>query len=227
MLKIRKRRIFEDDANQQQPTDANQQQPTDANQQQGQQQAQQPQQTQQPQQGQQQQQGQQPADANQQQAQQQNPEDAKKAEELQAKVKEILEKNLNNVYWAICNDVAAYIQQQIPDFKQGNEKADAAIKAWEECKKDPKEETYKAFLQAFEQFGTPEQAAGGGQQQGQQPQQAQQQPQQGQQSADQNQQQNVNASYDTKSFSDRLNEKLQIKLQKQYYNSICEKYNRY
>lgn len=155
MAKILKRkRLFEDDfqnagqAAQQQPVQqpAQQQQPTQ------QQPVQQPQQAQ-PQQQQQQDQNQQ---QNQQQQQQQNQQQQQQQQQIQQKVGEML-KNLENAYWAIGNNVPEEIQKAIPEFKVDNEQAKPIIDLWNKFKEKPDQNSYNAFINAFKQFGIPQQ----------------------------------------------------------------------
>lgn len=161
MVKIKRKKLFEDDFNTQ-------------NQQQGQQSAQQPvqqQPTQQPIQQPVQQPAQQPQQqqANQQQPQQQtnqnqqpqqqvqqDPQQQQKQQETQQKVAEIM-KNMENTYWSIAYDVPSEIQKVIPDFNNNNQEAQPIIKLWDEFKKAPDQNKYTAFINAFKQFGVPQQ----------------------------------------------------------------------
>ncbi len=225
MIKIRRRKpIFEDDQNttqQSQPaaTPAPAQpaaQPQQNNTQTPQQPAtntQQPNQTQDQNNNQQQQQNQ-PQDQNQQQ-QQPNPNAQKVQDTL---------KQMENTWWMISVNLPEEIQKNIPDFKQGNQQADAAIKAWNDFKQNPSEDTFKTFLNGFKTFG----GLGDGQNNAngnngqQQPQQNTTQNSQQSTSAQQPQQ-NVNAGLKAAySFKKNLMENLAIAKKKQYYNSICE-----
>lgn len=155
---LKRKRLFEDDfqnnqaSQQQQPQQQQVQQQVQQPQQQAQQNQQVPQNTQVQNQNQQQPQ--------QQQQQQQQPpvqpqltqQEMQKYQEIQQKVGEIL-KNLENVYWAIGNDVPAEIQKAIPDFKQENQQAQPIIKLWNDFKAKPEQNTYNAFVNAFKTFG--------------------------------------------------------------------------
>ena len=213
MIKIRRRKpIFEDDqTTQQQPTTGTTTQPvatpapvnnttTPAAPTQPQQPAQQPAQpnnTNTPQQ---------PADQNNQQQQQQpNPNAQKVADVL---------KKMENTWWMISVNLPDEIQKDIPDFKQGNQQADNAIKAWGTFKQNPTEDTFKQFLEGFKAFGGVNNDQTNNQQNGQQPAQQPAQPQT-----------NVNAGLKAAySFRKNLMENLEIANKKKYYNSVCEDY---
>ena len=218
MIKIRRRKpIFEDDqTTQQQPTTGTIAQPaatpapannttTPAAPIQPQQPAQQPAQpnnTNTPQQ---------PADQNNQQQQQQpNPNAQKVADVL---------KKMENTWWMISVNLPDEIQKDIPDFKQGNQQADNAIKAWGAFKQNPTEDTFKQFLEGFKAFGGVNNDQTNNQQNGQQSA-APAQPQQPAQP-----QTNVNAGLKAAySFRKNLMENLEIANKKKYYNSVCEDY---
>ena len=132
MAKILKRKkLFEEDFNQ---TGQTTQQPVQQPAQQQQQPAQQPAQ-QQPQQ--------------QQNQQQQN-------NDIQQRVGEVLRK-MENAYWAISNNVPEEIQKSVPEFNKDNEQAKPIIDLWEKFKGDPNQTTYNAFVDAFKNFGVPQQ----------------------------------------------------------------------
>lgn len=158
---------------------------------------------------------QQPADQNNQQQQQQpNPNAQKVADVL---------KKMENTWWMISVNLPDEIQKDIPDFKQGNQQADNAIKAWGAFKQNPTEDTFKQFLEGFKAFGGVNNDQTNNQQNGQQsaapaqPQQPAQQPAQPQT--------NVNAGLKTAySFRKNLMENLEIANKKKYYNSVCEDY---
>lgn len=223
MIKIRRRKpIFEDDQNtQQQPTTGTTAQPaatpatgttTPAAPTQPQQPAQQPAQpdnTNTPQQ---------PADqSNQQQQQQQQPNPNAQ------KVADVLKK-MENTWWMISVNLPDEIQKDIPDFKQGNQQADNAIKAWGTFKQNPTEDTFKQFLEGFKAFGGVNNEQANNQQNGQQPT-APAQPQQPAQQPAQQPQTNVNAGLKAAySFRKNLMENLEIANKKKYYNSVCEDY---
>ena len=218
MIKIRRRKpIFEDDqTTQQQPTTGTIAQPaatpapannttTPAAPAQPQQPAQQPAQpnnTNTPQQ---------PANQNNQQQQQQpNPNAQKVADVL---------KKMENTWWMISVNLPDEIQKDIPDFKQGNQQADNAIKAWGAFKQNPTEDTFKQFLEGFKAFGGVNNDQTNNQQNGQQSA-APAQPQQPAQP-----QTNVNAGLKAAySFRKNLMENLEIANKKKYYNSVCEDY---
>ena len=218
MIKIRRRKpIFEDDqTTQQQPTTGTTAQPaatpapannttTPATPAQPQQPAQ-PNNTNTPQQ---------PADQNNQQQQQQpNPNAQKVADVL---------KKMENTWWMISVNLPDEIQKDIPDFKQGNQQADNAIKAWGTFKQNPTEDTFKQFLEGFKAFGGVNNDQTNNQQNSQQPA-APAQPQQPAQQPAQPQT-NVNAGLKAAySFRKNLMENLEIANKKKYYNSVCEDY---
>ena len=158
---------------------------------------------------------QQPANQNNQQQQQQpNPNAQKVADVL---------KKMENTWWMISVNLPDEIQKDIPDFKQGNQQADNAIKAWGTFKQNPTEDTFKQFLEGFKAFGGVNNDQTNNQQNGQQsavpaqPQQPVQQPAQSQT--------NVNAGLKAAySFRKNLMENLEIANKKKYYNSVCEDY---
>ena len=223
MIKIRRSKpIFEDDQNtpqQQQPTTAPTQPATQPQQNTTQTPQQQVNNTQQPNQTQdqnQQQQQNQPQDQNTPQQQQPNPNAQKVQDTL---------KQMENTWWMISVNLPDEIQKNIPDFKQGNQQADPAIKAWNDFKQNPSEDTFKTFLNGFKAFGglSDNQNNANGNN-AQQPQQntntTLQQP-----TTTQQPQQNVNAGLKAAySFKKNLMENLAIAKQKQYYNTVCEDY---
>ena len=158
---------------------------------------------------------QQPADQNNQQQQQQpNPNAQKVADVL---------KKMENTWWMISVNLPDEIQKDIPDFKQGNQQADNAIKAWGTFKQNPTEDTFKQFLEGFKAFGGVNNDQTNNQQNGQQPA-APTQPQQPAQQPAQSQT-NVNAGLKAAySFRKNLMENLEIANKKKYYNSVCEDY---
>lgn len=215
MIKIRRRKpIFEDDqTTQQQPTTigttaqpAVTPAPAPTQPQQPAQQPAQPNNTNTPQQ---------PANQNNQQQQQQpNPNAQKVADVL---------KKMENTWWMISVNLPDEIQKDIPDFKQGNQQADNAIKAWGTFKQNPTEDTFKQFLEGFKAFGGVNNDQTNNQQNGQQPA-APAQPQQPAQQPAQPQT-NVNAGLKAAySFRKNLMENLEIANKKKYYNSVCEDY---
>lgn len=156
---------------------------------------------------------QQPADQNNQQ-QQPNPNAQKVADVL---------KKMENTWWMISVNLPDEIQKDIPDFKQGNQQADNAIKAWGTFKQNPTEDTFKQFLEGFKAFGGVNNDQTNNQQNGQQPA-AQAQSQQPTQQPAQPQT-NVNAGLKAAySFRKNLMENLEIANKKKYYNSVCEDY---
>lgn len=158
---------------------------------------------------------QQPADQNNQQQQQQpNPNAQKVADVL---------KKMENTWWMISVNLPDEIQKDIPDFKQGNQQADNAIKAWGAFKQNPTEDTFKQFLEGFKAFGGVNNDQTNNQQNGQQSA-AQAQTQQPAQQPVQPQT-NVNAGLKAAySFRKNLMENLEIANKKKYYNSVCEDY---
>lgn len=158
---------------------------------------------------------QQPTDQNNQQQQQQpNPNAQKVADVL---------KKMENTWWMISVNLPDEIQKDIPDFKQGNQQADNAIKAWGTFKQNPTEDTFKQFLEGFKAFGGVNNDQTNNQQNDQQPA-APAQPQQPVQQPAQPQT-NVNAGLKAAySFRKNLMENLEIANKKKYYNSVCEDY---
>lgn len=207
MIKIRRRKpIFEDDQNTQQQPVAT---PTVA--------PVQPQQTtQQPTQPNNTNTQQQPVDQNNQQQQQQPNPNAQKVQDTL--------KQMENTWWMISVNLPEEIQKNIPDFKQGNQQADPAIKAWNDFKQNPSEDTFKAFLNGFKAFGGVNNDQTNNQQNPQQPTTP---PAQSQQPTQQQAQPqtNVNAGLKAEySFRKNLMENLEIANRKKYYNSVCEDY---
>lgn len=152
MIKIRRKRLFEDDAttnNGQQPAAQPQQnntqpaaqpaQPAVPNNQQPQQNTNNQQQNQQPDQNQQQQ------NQNQQQEQQPNP--------VQQSVQELL-KQFENIYVMVANSVPDMIKEKIADFKPDNQQAAPVIKLWDAFKAQPSEQTFNAFIDGFKAYGS-------------------------------------------------------------------------
>lgn len=158
---------------------------------------------------------QQPADQNNQQQQQQpNPNAQKVADVL---------KKMENTWWMISVNLPDEIQKDIPDFKQGNQQADNAIKAWGTFKQNPTEDTFKQFLEGFKAFGGVNNDQTNNQQNSQQPAVPAQTQQPAQQPAQP--QTNVNAGLKAAySFRKNLMENLEIANKKKYYNSVCEDY---
>lgn len=210
MIKIRRRKpIFEDDqTTQQQPTTGTTAQPAVTP-------APAPTQSQQPAQPNNTNTPQQPANQNNQQQQQQpNPNAQKVADVL---------KKMENTWWMISVNLPDEIQKDIPDFKQGNQQADNAIKAWGTFKQNPTEDTFKQFLEGFKAFGGVNNDQTNNQQNSQQPA-APAQPQQPAQQPAQPQT-NINAGLKAAySFRKNLMENLEIANKKKYYNSVCEDY---
>lgn len=195
MIKIRRKKIFEDDA--QQPVQNNNQQVNN----------QQPAQntyqnnSQQPQSN-----NQQPVQQNTNQNQQQNAQQSQQPQQNPnaEKVKNLVSQLANNAWLGVASSIPELIQKEIPDFKEGNQAAEPAIKAWGTFKSNPSEENYKAFISAFETYGgvNPDD-----------------------QNNQQQVQQNVNAGAKAAySFNKKLMENLAIANKKKYYNSIAENY---
>lgn len=222
MIKIRRRKpIFEDDQNTQQPTATGTTAqltatpahvPANNTTTQATNQPQQP--AQQPSQPNNTNTQQQPTDQNNQQQQQQpNPNAQKVADVL---------KKMENTWWMISVNLPDEIQKDIPDFKQGNQQADNAIKAWGTFKQNPTEDTFKQFLEGFKAFGDVTNDQANNQQNRQQPATQPQQPAQQQPAQPQT---NVNAGLKAAySFRKNLMENLEIANKKKYYNSVCEDY---
>lgn len=175
-----------------------------------------------------QQSAQQPAQPNNTNAQQQQPADQNNQQQQQQpnpnaqKVADVLKK-MENTWWMISVNLPDEIQKDIPDFKQGNQQADNAIKAWGTFKQNPTEDTFKQFLEGFKAFGGVNNDQANNQQNGQQPT-APAQPQQPAQQPAQPQT-NVNAGLKAAySFRKNLMENLEIANKKKYYNSVCEDY---
>lgn len=153
--------------------------------------------------------------SNQQQQQQPNPNAQKVADVL---------KKMENTWWMISVNLPDEIQKDIPDFKQGNQQADNAIKAWGTFKQNPTEDTFKQFLEGFKAFGGVNNDQTNNQQNGQQSA-VPAQPQQPAQQPVQQPQTNVNAGLKAAySFRKNLMENLEIANKKKYYNSVCEDY---
>ena len=146
-IRIKRRRLNEDD---QQPMQQPMQQPQQNNQQQ--QTQQQPQQNNQQQQNQNQDTVQQQTQQTNQQ-QQQNIQQVTQPNKYEQKIQEVLKK-MENTYWMIAVNVPEEIQKDIPDFRQGNQMADPIIKIWNDFKANPNQENFNAFIDAFKTFGT-------------------------------------------------------------------------
>lgn len=128
----------------------------------------------------------------------------KAMKERHEKVSQMLDK-LKNVYWAISTNVPQEIQALIPDFKKENEEAKTSIDAWDKFKKEPNENNYKTFVDAFSKYGeettqTSEQVA-----------------------YNAVEVQNISESI-SKTFGDRLNNKLAGAKKQSYYNNVLETY---
>ena len=120
---------------------------------------------------------------------------------------------MENTWWMISVNLPDEIQKDIPDFKQGNQQADNAIKAWGTFKQNPTEDTFKQFLEGFKAFGGVNNDQTNNQQNSQQP------------AAPAQPQTNVNAGLKAAySFRKNLMENLEIANKKKYYNSVCEDY---
>lgn len=81
-----------------------------------------------------------------------------------------------DVYWALSYNLPEEIQKAVPDFKQGNQSADAGIKSWEAYKQNPSQQSFQTLISELSKFGA-------------QPNQEQQQPVQNAQPVQQQQQQ--------------------------------------
>ena len=148
MAKILKRKkLFEEDFNQTGQTAQPAQQPAQPAQQPAQPAQQPAQPAQQPAQ---------PAQQPQQQVQPQQQQQQQQNNDIQQRVAEVLKK-MENAYWAISNNVPDEIQKSVPEFNKDNEQAKPIIDLWEKFKGDPNQTTYNAFVDAFKNFGVPQQ----------------------------------------------------------------------
>lgn len=76
--------------------------------------------------------------------------------DTQKAVSELLQ-SMSNTYWIMANNVPEIIKSKLPDFKPENQEAKPIIDLWDAFKKDPNENTFNAFINAFKNFGTPQQ----------------------------------------------------------------------
>ena len=106
----------------------------------------------------------QPAQQPQQQVQPQQQQQQQQNNDIQQRVAEVLKK-MENAYWAISNNVPDEIQKSVPEFNKDNEQAKPIIDLWEKFKGDPNQTTYNAFVDAFKNFGIPQQTEQNQQQQ--------------------------------------------------------------
>ena len=163
------------------------------------------------------QQPQQPAQQQPQQEQKSDP----KAEELNKKVtdcinsiKSVIEKN--DPYALIAYDVPSVMQQMVPEFTKDNADAKNTMDAWGKFKSSPSKDSFDAMINAFVLFGNGGKTSDNAQQV--QPQ-APATPEANSATSSQQQSESLN-----KTFSDRLNERLQHNVKMSRYQSILEKY---
>lgn len=167
------------------------------------------------------QQQQQPAQQQTQQEQKPDP----KAEELNKKVtdcinsiKSVIEKN--DPYALIAYDVPSVMQQMVPDFTKDNADAKNTMDAWSKFKSSPSKDSFDAMINSFVLFGNGGKTSDNAQQTQQQVQpQAPATPEANSATSSQQQSESLN-----KTFSDRLNERLQHNVKMSRYQSILEKY---
>ena len=58
-----------------------------------------------------------------------------------------------DVYWALSYNLPEEIQKAVPDFKQGNQSADAGIKSWEAYKQNPSQQSFQTLISELSKFG--------------------------------------------------------------------------
>ena len=148
-----------------------------------------------------------------------------KAEELNKKVtdcinsiKNVIEKN--DPYALIAYDVPSVMQQMVPEFTKDNADAKNTMDAWGKFKSSPSKDSFDAMINAFVLFGNGGKTSDNAQQTQQQVQpQAPATPEANSATSSQQQSESLN-----KTFSDRLNERLQHNVKMSRYQSILEKY---
>lgn len=148
-----------------------------------------------------------------------------KAEELNKKVtdcinsiKNVIEKN--DPYALIAYDVPSVMQQMVPEFTKDNADAKNTMDAWGKFKSSPSKDSFDAMINAFVLFGNGGKTSDNAQQSQQQVQpQAPATPEANSATSSQQQSESLN-----KTFSDRLNERLQHNVKMSRYQSILEKY---
>ena len=148
-----------------------------------------------------------------------------KAEELNKKVtdcinsiKNVIEKN--DPYTLIAYDVPSVMQQMVPEFTKDNADAKNTMDAWGKFKSSPSKDSFDAMINAFVLFGNGGKTSDNTQQSQQQVQpQAPATPEANSATSSQQQSESLN-----KTFSDRLNERLQHNVKMSRYQSILEKY---
>ena len=148
-----------------------------------------------------------------------------KAEELNKKVtdcinsiKSVIEKN--DPYALIAYDVPSVMQQMVPEFTKDNADAKNTMDAWGKFKSSPSKDSFDAMINAFVLFGNGGKTSDNAQQTQQQVQpQAPATPEANSATSTQQQSESLN-----KTFSDRLNERLQHNVKMSRYQSILEKY---
>ena len=167
---------------------------------------------------------QQPQQPAQQQTQQEQKPDPK-AEELNKKVtdcinsiKSVIEKN--DPYALIAYDVPSVMQQMVPEFTKDNADAKNTMDAWSKFKSSPSKDSFDAMINSFVLFGNGGKTSDNAQQTQQQVQpQAPATPEANSATSSQQQSESLN-----KTFSDRLNDRLQHNVKMSRYQSILEKY---
>ena len=148
-----------------------------------------------------------------------------KAEELNKKVtdcinsiKSVIEKN--DPYALIAYDVPSVMQQMVPEFTKDNADAKNTMDAWSKFKSSPSKDSFDAMINSFVLFGNGGKTSDNAQQTQQQVQpQAPATPEANSATSSQQQSESLN-----KTFSDRLNERLQHNVKMSRYQSILEKY---
>lgn len=150
-----------------------------------------------------QQQQQTPQQNQQQQQPQQNNDLAQKMNTFFSNVENNLQQN--GIYWALAYNLPEELQKAVPEFKQDNPNAKAGLDAWSSFKASPSKDSFTGFVNALNQF------AGVGQQQPQQS---------AQDNAVQNNQQQESYS---RTFGEKLNERISEAKQMDFYRHSIEK----
>ena len=58
-----------------------------------------------------------------------------------------------DAYWALSYNLPEELQKAVPDFKQGNQSADAGIKSWEAYKQNPSQQSFQTLIGELSKFG--------------------------------------------------------------------------
>lgn len=160
----------------------------------------------------------------QQQSQQQEQKPDPKAEELNKKVTEcintikgVIEKN--DPYSLIAYDVPSVMQQMVPEFTKDNADAKSTMDAWGKFKSSPSKDSFDAMINSFVLFGNGGKTSDNAQQTQQVKPQEPSSPEANAATASQQQVESLN-----KTFSERLNERLQHSAKMSKYQSILEKH---